>query len=53
VLTADWLQGFAGPAFEEIVVTLDDAGAPPPDAVAIVDLDPTDPHATRIFLKCP
>ncbi len=53
VLTADWLQGFAGPAFEEIVVTLDDVGAPPPDAVAIVDLDPTDPHATRIFLKCP
>ncbi len=52
VLGADWLQGFAGPAFEEIVVSLDDAGAAPPDAAAIVDLDPDDPSRTVISLNC-
>jgi preprotein translocase subunit SecA len=52
-LTADWLQGFAGPAFEEIVVTLDDAGAGPPDGSAAVNLDLDDPARTVISLRGP
>jgi hypothetical protein len=51
VLTADWLQGFAGPAFEEIVVTVDDAGAGPPDGAAGVTLDLDDPAKTVISLR--